>query len=162
MSTGSQPDPPQGNELDLNDLINRAQQWSAAGLQQATGCESDQPSPLSVALTRLVCAPFRPRPVLLEPKALHRLLAPSTPGAPDIAAPNPELAPQVYTSAELGRQLNYKDSTIRRKGAIALKRGPAPQPLPGLPDWYVVEQGHRKGGRRCGWKFKRLHNSEAT
>lgn len=69
---------------------------------------------------------------------------------------NPELESKLFSCAEVARELNYQESTIRRCAKKSWLCGPGPYPLRGIPSFYVVTRPNPACGRGHGWKFQRI------
>ena len=69
---------------------------------------------------------------------------------------NPELETQLFSCADVARELNYQESTIRRCAKKSWLCGPGPYPLSGIPSFYVVTRPNPACGRGHGWKFQRI------
>lgn len=72
--------------------------------------------------------------------------------------PPPDLAPEVYTTEQLAKQLYVSPDTLKRHARGAYKKGPLPQSLPDFPDWFVVVRSDPRGGQNRGWKFQFRRN----
>ncbi len=69
--------------------------------------------------------------------------------------PAPDLAPEVYTTQQLKKQLHTSTHTLTRHARKAREKGPLPQPLSDFADWFVVEESDPQGGQNRGWKFQK-------
>jgi hypothetical protein len=69
-------------------------------------------------------------------------------------SPDPDLAPEIFTTQQLTRKLHSTTDTLKRHAKKACENGPLPQPMPAFPGWFVVAQSGPKGGQGCGWKFQ--------
>jgi hypothetical protein len=75
-------------------------------------------------------------------------------------SPDPDLAPEIFTTQQLTRKLHSTTDTLKRHAKKACENGPLPQQMPDFPGWFVVSQSDPRGGQGCGWKFQQCQNSK--
>jgi hypothetical protein len=73
-------------------------------------------------------------------------------------SPDPDLAPEIFTTQQLTRKLHSTTDTLKRHAKKACENGPLPQPIPAFPGWFVVSQSDPRGGQGCGWKFQQCRD----
>ena len=75
-------------------------------------------------------------------------------------SPDPDLAPDIFTTQVLAQKLPSTTVTLTRHARKACENGPLPQKMPDFPDYYVVSPSDPRGGRGRGWKFQQRQNSK--
>lgn len=65
------------------------------------------------------------------------------------------------SSEALAKMRHCAPSTLTRKASAVWKQEGGPAPLPGIPEWWVVEAPNAEGGRGCGWRFARAQEARS-
>lgn len=73
-------------------------------------------------------------------------------------SPDPDLAPEIFTTQQLRRKLHSTTDTLKRHAKKACENGPLPQPMTAFPGWFVVSQSDPSGGQGRGWKFQQCRD----